>query len=181
MSIINDALKKTQKAVPSVKAAALGGNGTPAPDSGKNPETAPPRPVRKILYLLSAALLLLAGGAAFLLARRLDAFGPILRHPERAVSSVHTPNNQAKSPAPEFLSASSAKTDRPASTGRPLNPGSLVLNGTMMRGDHRVALINSNIYQIGDKVEEYEILEITLQAVKLRKNNEIVFIKTRNY
>lgn len=188
MSIINDALKKTQKAVPSVKASALGGTGTPdrapspAPDSREKPGTAPRPALKKPVYLLSAALLLAAAaGAAFFLAQRIDALGQSRGLPEQAVAFVPAPRHQPKSPLPGFLPAASVTTDRPVSTGKPLNPDSLVLSGIMMMGDGQAALINNNIYQIGDEVEGYEILEITLQAVKLRKNNETVFIKARNY
>jgi hypothetical protein len=55
------------------------------------------------------------------------------------------------------------------------------LSGTMLMDNQRVALINEDIYVIGDSVDGKEIVEISLKEVTLKgKNGELSTLKVLN-
>jgi hypothetical protein len=65
--------------------------------------------------------------------------------------------NQKTGPADKTKTAAAKKTDPepppPAEKPKIKPPSSLVLNGTYVRGDHRVAVINQAVYAEGDRVK----------------------------
>lgn len=50
----------------------------------------------------------------------------------------------------------------------------LKLNGTMMMDSKRVALINDKIFEVGDNLNEFKIINITLEKVELLGNDELI-------
>lgn len=140
---------------------------------------------RNLILLLAGCLIL--SGILISLKGWLESSG--LSTPETPVASF------SKSPAP---SATGEPRQRGESTPSPFaaltkpfttipsrsqtsDPSTgLVLNGTMMMGDRRVALINNKIYEPGDVVQEKRILNITLEEVTLEDSDgKIVTLKTK--
>jgi len=62
---------------------------------------------------------------------------------------------------------------------RTYKPGDLVLNGISIIDGQKVALINDEIYQIGDTVSNKEIISIGRGEVKLQDDDKIYTIKVR--
>ena len=96
-------------------------------------------------------------------------------------------SQQTKSSAP---SMAKAQTPKPAAAPKPVATApkpapaftdELVLGGIMLMGDQHVALINDDVYALGDSVEGKEITQITLKEVTLRdKNGTLTILKTVN-
>jgi len=59
------------------------------------------------------------------------------------------------------------------------NTVKLILNGTMMKGDKMIALINNEIYELGDSINGMKIENITLDGVELLNNGKIVTLRLR--
>lgn len=62
---------------------------------------------------------------------------------------------------------------------REYQQGELVLNGIMMMDDKRVALINDEIYQVGDFVQGRKVINITLKKVDLIEGDKIRVLKVK--
>ncbi len=60
---------------------------------------------------------------------------------------------------------------------KPTEKNPLILSGTMMTGDKWVALINNEIYEVGETVEGKRILDITLEKVELRDGANTLILK----
>lgn len=58
-------------------------------------------------------------------------------------------------------------------------PEHLVLNGIMLEGQHRVAVINDQIYQVGDQIEDKKITGIAFDHVSLQNSQNRFELKTR--
>jgi len=56
----------------------------------------------------------------------------------------------------------------------------IYLSGIMMMGAERVALINNDIYQVGESIEGMKITNITLREVELLDDDEVVYLKVKN-
>ena len=56
----------------------------------------------------------------------------------------------------------------------------LVLSGTMMMGDKRVALINNDIYELGDIINGKKITSISLEKVELLDNDKVVTLTVKS-
>jgi len=57
------------------------------------------------------------------------------------------------------------------------SPSGLLLNGTMMTGDKRIALINDEVYEEGDMINGMEIVDISLKEVQLKSGSKIITVK----
>ena len=58
---------------------------------------------------------------------------------------------------------------------------SLALNGTMMMGDRRVALINGDIYEVGEMIDGLTVVGITLKQVNLvDKKGKTLVLSVKN-
>lgn len=55
----------------------------------------------------------------------------------------------------------------------------LTLNGTIMMGDKRVALINNEIYETGDYIRGMKIINIDMKKIEMLSNGEIVILEVR--
>jgi len=62
------------------------------------------------------------------------------------------------------------------------DPSVLELGGTMLKGNQRVALINDDIYEVGNSIEGKKITEILLAEVKLvdEKTGEVSTLKVKS-
>lgn len=58
-------------------------------------------------------------------------------------------------------------------------PAYWVLNGIMLEGQHRVAVINDQIYQVGDQIEDKKITDIAFDHVSLQNAQNRFELKTR--
>lgn len=58
-------------------------------------------------------------------------------------------------------------------------PTNLVLNGIMMEGQHRVAVINDQTYEVGDRIDDKKITAISIDRVTLQNNQNSFELKTR--
>ncbi len=71
----------------------------------------------------------------------------------------------------------------PRVLNRKYKPGELVLSGTSFVEDKRVALINDDIYEVGDIVEGYRVTSIEIKEVELqnlRGDNSIILRVNNN-
>jgi len=75
------------------------------------------------------------------------------------------------------FSRSSAR--RPVPKKRKYKPGELILNGLSIIDGRRVALINDKIYEIGETIDGKKISSIGLNQVELRDDQKIITIKVR--
>lgn len=60
---------------------------------------------------------------------------------------------------------------------RTYKPGELVLNGTSLIDGKRVALINDEIYEVGETINGNKITSINLNRVELRNNEKTITLK----
>ncbi|MCK4882309.1 MAG: hypothetical protein KAS92_04730 [Candidatus Omnitrophica bacterium] len=60
---------------------------------------------------------------------------------------------------------------------RTYKPGELVLNGTSLIDGKRVALINDEIYEIGETINGKKITSINLNQIKLSDNEKIITLR----
>jgi len=66
---------------------------------------------------------------------------------------------------------------RRAPKKRKYKPGELVLNGTSLIDGKRVALINDEIYQIGETIDGKKIISINLNKIELSDDETIITLK----
>lgn len=175
MSIINDALKKAQKNIPSSRS-------TPESDCTPKPKslglsTSAPKPqasrrpsaVRVWIVIVSLGLLWIA----LIITRK--PLSPNLTSDDTAPSSskpeaIATDSTEAPGPTPD-LKAEPLIQDIEQT---------IRLNGTLMMNDKRVALINNNIYETGEMVDGYQLIDITLQGIQLEKDGERFTVRVKN-
>jgi len=162
MSIIHDALKKTQTA--------LGNNPAPTNGSSERGPTPPSEPkssqsVGWIVLAFVSVVLIIVG---FFSSTLLNLFQ------QSSQSAMKTNMASAPSMSPA-ASAGLSKTKNNA----PVEP-LLNLQGTMYMDGSYSALINDNIYKAGETIDGIKILGITLEQVELDKNGEIITMNVRN-
>ena len=66
---------------------------------------------------------------------------------------------------------------RRAQKRRTYKPGELILNGTSIIDGKRVALINDEIYEIGEIINGKKITGINLNKIELRDNEKIITLR----
>lgn len=190
MSIIHDALKKTQMEFErrqwrQTKSSAQPLTAMPEFVSAASPDPAPSVPPKKTtLYTagLVCLFVVIAGLLFALVDLSWNRFPAISQHapfPFRSYqpASVATASLEKNSPPslPAIRQNSHAVIKKPAAAQE-----ALVLTGTMMIGKTRVALINGENYEIGDSIGNKKIVNITLEKVELLNNNgEITILHVR--
>ena len=203
MSIINEALKKTQvnlnnlrgKPVTVVDDRVAAGQKawqppaahpaqtfTPAPSSAPVAAPAPQlkRTSAKRWYLIVFAEILGLGLAVWVL----FIFQPQLFHssfqPKKfpAVRKNIPPPAQSSPAATQPQSVPALSVAPPPEIKFPMGASAknLVLNGIMMDQNKMVALINDEIYEVGDYIGDHKVTEITLDRVELRDDGNNVTI-----
>lgn len=91
--------------------------------------------------------------------------------------SFHAISAFAKNAAP----SNQVRTEYAHNALQPISLASshLILNGTMLEGRHRVAVINDQIYQIGDSVENKKITGISIDQVTLQDGKNVFELRGR--
>ncbi|MBN1869874.1 MAG: hypothetical protein JW847_04780 [Candidatus Omnitrophica bacterium] len=190
MSIINDALKKAQLSFKKTTPAPAQEKKQEKPDSltpsniyeklyqkrldQQNPSVAgkvqkekstdkktPPLRSAKRWFKVSATvvifLLLISGGLFF--AARLE---PV----QEFLQSLNKDRNSSRDHIARYIPKK-----------RVYKPGELVLNGTSLIDGKRVALINDEIYEVGEVVDGKKITSINLNQIELSDNEKIITLK----
>ncbi len=173
MSIIDDALRKAQSNLSKAK-----GKETPAPintpQSAKNSSTptqnnAVPKtrtPTTKIIPLLVIPICL---GAIFFF------FVFNKKSPKTWVITKGLPFPKSDTIKKQFPSIKPRTKPLPKIN---YAQGTLILNGTSIIDNNRVALINNNIYSVGEIVNGKKILNISNKNVELEnETGEIIYLK----
>lgn len=177
MSIINDALKKAQKnlSVPETASKPLPKNIDP-PSSASNLHQQPQRSSNRkkiILFFLVPIF------AAFLMTFDIEFFlSPSVEQQVKQPSQSEPKNKYPTPPKKPSFNIFKQQTFTPQADN---TIPKLHLSGTVMMEDQQVALINNNIYRIGDSLNDYQITEISLEGVRLQKEEETLFLKVKNY
>ncbi|MDP8265049.1 MAG: hypothetical protein P9M12_06190 [Candidatus Aceula lacicola] len=147
MSIINEALKKTQSIL----------------SSQKNQDD----PTQKDPWIKAAMLIIIGGflGCAIV-------FGTIILSnnntlPSKPLENAKTINANSSSSTPKDATV---KKQPAASSG-------IELNGIMQTGDQYMALINNKIVRQGDAIDDKKVLDITENSVKIFDNGEVFVLK----
>ncbi len=160
MSIINDALRKTQES--------LGKN--QHPDHPSSEQTASPdqhnpsQPVGWLVVVFLCVVLIIVG---FFGSTLLNLFG---QTKQTAMKANIPASNQNATPPKSSSGTANDSQDTP----------SLKLQGTMFMDGIYSALINDNIYKIGETVSGMEITNITLDQVQLNNGGTILILNVRN-
>lgn len=188
MSIINEALKKTQNHLDKGKDKK---NTTPSPKDDSPPDC-PNHPSKALgdpadrnrrnnkkwysnivvpIYLLTTLSAVTVAVVVYWMDQPMAnkvLFTPSTEvAPPGPVPTATVPPPMETAPAGQPLVA---ETDLVTAVDQPLLGKTLKLTGIMMRGDKRVALINDDIYELGDFVEGKQIIDITLKTVVLSDN-----------
>lgn len=201
MSIINEALKKTQAHLKEKTAVIADERFSwrppiteqpiipPRPSEGFAQQPSPPmaKQITKkwhIIILAEIVLFLVAASVIFVLQPRVfhaflqpPAIGPTLQK-SHAVSAQRPQVNTSASP--DGLATSSANLAvNPSPTSWGSKPTDLVLSGIMMNQNKMVALINNEIYELGDEIDGKKITKITLNQVELRDDKGLTILDVR--
>ena len=175
MSIINDALKKAQsnlkkketEHIPNIYEKLY----KPKEISPPSSEFIEPPPQEQkawysgILTLITIFFLVIGFLSAvlfFLLNQSTTKTQTVVVQPEDSNESTITPSPAAATPAKRLYKRNE-----------------LVLSGIMMMGDKRVALINNDIYELGETVQGKKIIDITLDKVELQDGNRTIVLQVR--
>lgn len=177
MSIINDALKKTQtnmdpketKDVSKIYEKLHPPASTPpprpaSPSGSKQPEP-PKQPVKKSQApAILAIVCILCVVTGVLVAALFFSKQKSSELSKKFTNTFFKP--KAPKPAP----------------ARVYRPGEIVLNGTMMMSDHRVALINDKIFEIGDVIDGRELLDVSFNKITLKDQDtgELITLHVHN-
>ena len=188
MSIIHEALKKAQTDYQKVR---LQNSSTPTPLPVDTPAAAPLPPPEKqklqrdpstiaailkakpkqdhqsVVYRWIFLLTLLAGLSTLVIYTKKSPSVPQLP----AETSSQTASVPASAPGP----AEMVSIPDPVPAKQP----SLTLNGTMMMGDKRVALINNKIYELGESIDGWQIISISLNKVELKNAETTMTLSAR--
>ena len=156
MSIINEALKKTQKKLEL---------------TSPSPASPAPAAVEKSIWLWFFTGLIFAGfigcGIVFvsLIYSNSWAPSPVLKKQKSEIT--------IEAVRQKYLPTISLK-DLPKQ-----KPGEIALNGIITMGDEQFALLNNEIYRAGDYAEGRRILSITKDKVELFDKGKILVLKTK--
>ncbi len=193
MSIINEALKKTQTNLNNFKerpatvtddriatgqktwqppAAQPSQSFTQAPSSG--PVATPPpqakRTSAKRWYLIVAAEILVLGLVAWTLFIMQPQLFQYSQQPTQYLPAIKT---RSPAPVPAISVAPEIKYTPP-------QKNNLTLNGIMMNQGKMVALINGEVYEVGDYIGARRINKMTLDMVELRDGDELTILSVRD-
>lgn len=201
MSIIHEALKKAQNnlkeipaqttqrptvqenlkpAAPRPSAVHHESAKTTSPSTQKTPQTTEGSSFRKLLPVNKIILALAGLGILFII---------------QSLTTVRTPSNTSNPSTPSSSSGTSETTAAPATPvtaaasavpAGPIQPPvfipepQLVLNGvTLSEGEQSIALINNELYKVGDIVENMMVTSIDHYGVELQGNDRKVYLKKR--
>ena len=187
MSIINDALKKTQASLNKAKKAPDEKQNSPSnqstsniyeklykaqndqqngltPEAGQKKKASDKEASKKSpkIFPIAVFFLLCALGGFFFIAR-----------PQSLQSFLHSIKKKSISSKPPAV--------RKVPKKRKYKAGELVLNGTSLIDEKRVALINDEIYETGEIINGMKITSIDLNKVELRNDEETITLRDHEY
>jgi len=165
MSIINEALKKTQSQLEQI-----------------NPASAPIQPKKpgKNIWVLILTTLLFVG---FLSSAGVFLLLIFKNHPNTANfaknKSLATANTQNQGTVTLFTQAPAPAMQTPAPKDSSKNPSRLVLNGIITMDKEKLALINNQILKEGDYIDDKRVLSISMDKVEIFNKGEIIILKNK--
>lgn len=166
MSIIVEALKKTQNSLDKKRADRTENPATAIPSDRTSPSHKP------VGTFISAMLLIFILSIAALSSVLFSLFKQSRESKLNDTIALSTPE---KGPLP------SNRNTPPKTKAATVNKEmTLTLQGTMRSSDGYVALIDQNIYKVGEKVDGLTIVNISDEEVILVRNGETVFLNVRN-
>lgn len=176
MSIINDALKKAQNNLSAPESASK-----PLPKNIDHPTSAPNlqqhpqrKPKRKKIISFFLFLIFLA----IVVTYKIESVSSPSDEQQIIIPSPSATKNKYPSPPQKhFSNIFKHQTDKTHTDNTTSKPR---LNGTIMMNNHQAALINNNIYRMGDNLNGYEITEISLEGVRLQNEEETIFLEVKN-
>ena len=167
MSIINDALKKTQQSFNKQNDQDISSlyeqiHSKPKPETVTTEKISEPQKSnpKKIF-----ALFLSIAGIAILLSSLLIAFSGKSHSRSKPVAFVKS-----------IVARETAKIIKPPEKKQTYQKGELFLNGTMEMQGKTVALINDGIYEVGDTVDGKKITDIRMDGVELLSGDQKIFL-----
>ena len=163
MSIINDALKKTQDKLSERKenkAAAKSGGPDKNSGDGKN------------MFMLLLIIIITLGAVYWITLELKPHILGLIEH----YKQVPPPSAPQQTEPPEEIK----KTAAPVSALTVEELKDLKLSGLVYSEDGNAALLNNNIYEEGDVIEGYSITEIRAKSVIFEKDGTLYEIETRN-
>jgi len=165
MSIINEALKKTQSQLEQINPA--------------SPPVQPHKSERNIGVLILTTLLFVG----FLMSTGVFLFLIFKNHSAKAnfVKNKILPaaNNQSQGTVTLFTQAPMAAIQSPAPKDSSQGPSHFVLNGIITMNKEKLALINNQILKEGDYIEDKRILSISMDKVEIFNKGEIIILKNK--
>ncbi len=170
MSIINDALKKTQQNFNKQKDQDISSlyeklhtkpraESPESPSDEKTPAPQKSNPKKIFLLFLSIAAI------AFLLSFLLITFFSKSPSKYKSVAKIKS-----------MVDKETAKFIKPPEPKRTYEKNELFLNGTMQMEGKTIALINDQIYEVGDSVNGKKITDIRLDGVELLDGQQKIFL-----
>jgi len=163
MSIINEALKKTQTRLQQKTPQALASG---LPNSNKVKE-------EKSTWLLIAVILISIG---FLGCAGMLIF--VVRYAHRPATGI-SPKQEVSLPAPKTTIAQPA----PAPTKKKIKPqnfyADLTLEGIVFLDGEQLALINDQYFKTGDRIGDKKILNISKDSVEIYHRGKVITLKTK--
>jgi hypothetical protein len=175
MSIINDALRKTQKEFQASKPIINSEKPKRQPSSlikeEKSVDTAQTPALKEsekksfMTIFLIFIVFITAGLIVYLFSILQNRQTP----KNTTIASLSTPQQTTSTQA----TAPSTTRNSTLSTGN-----KIILNGTMTMKNRKAALINNEIYEMGEYINGWKIVSIDFDTVKLSKKNEKLILKT---
>jgi len=163
VSIINDALKKTQSEI----------NPNELPQSSVSKRTE--KPARSPLITIFVFIATIG-----IIVLTLLIVAPVFRTNNPFLSAPPPVTQSPISPVPTPRMAAEHKAPPPSQTILPKRNNTLLtLNGIIAADDVQMALINNEIYKVGDLVEGKKILKITENSVELAVDEGTVILETK--
>jgi len=169
MSIINEALKKTQSQL-----------------EQKIPGTALPQPIRPkksnwvlvITTLIFVGFLTSAGIFLSLILKNQPVVSNLFKKFSLPTPAPHTPAPH-QGTVTLFEKPTAAPVSEPTKRGAQRNSSPLVLNGIITMNKEELALINNQIIKEGDYINDKRVLSISMDQVELFDNGEIIVLKNK--
>lgn len=180
MSIINDALKKAQQSLEKIQVEKISthkrkihSSEDPKNQTSVHLKTEPI--VIKSSNLKNAAIIIfvllffaLAGKFVILNLSKIN---------DQQITTIETEPEPIPTPPPAVIQE--AEPIQQSNIIHETSPDILVLKGTMKMGEDRVALINEEVYEVGEFVNGRKIIDINLKNVELLENGKTIILKVR--
>ncbi len=168
MSIINEALKKTQEKLRITTA-------SPLLESQKSDQ----KEGKKIWIRITVIFVLVGflGCGLIFFALSKNRLALATKETKHEITQEQTPQSFKPSPVPVVQNPHPSAQPPPAAS-KP-NSNELVLSGIMTMGDEQLALINNKIYKVGDYIGDRQVLSISVDKVEISDNGKTLTLTTK--